>query len=38
MKEKNKARLTLRILCCVLAGLMILSVASYLVYAFVGLM
>ena len=36
MKEQDKSRLAVRILCCVLAGLMVLSVATYIAYAFMG--
>lgn len=38
MNEKNKSRLAVRILCCILAGLMVLGGATYILYAFVGLL
>ncbi len=33
LQEQNKSRLVVRILCLVLAGLMILGGASYILYA-----
>ena len=36
--RKNKSALLFRILALVLAGLMVLSVATYVLYAFAGLM
>ena len=36
--NKNKQALLFRILALVLAGLMVLSVATYILYAFAGLM
>ena len=35
--EQKKRRLFVRIMCIVLAGLMTLSVATYIFYAFAGL-
>lgn len=38
MKNNNKPALFFRILALLLAGLMVLSVATYIIYAFAGLM
>lgn len=38
MKEQNRSRLAIRILCCILAGLMVLGGATYILYGIVGLL
>lgn len=38
MKENKKSRLAAKIICLILAGLMVFSVATYIIYAFVGVL
>lgn len=37
MKENKKTRLIVKIVCLILAGLMVLSVGTYILYAIVGM-